>query len=107
MALSIKVGSNEISKYKVVSVETVATTTLEEMLDYEIEDYYLDAIFSQDSTPIFILREVTNREKHEFGKSFVFHIPDDDSKATYEVLSNDIQNWNEEIHNFKASLKSE
>lgn len=104
LPLSIKIGSNEISKYKVVSVETTAVTTLEETVACEIEDYYLDAIFLEDATPIFVLREVTNREKHEFGKSFVFHISDDRSEATYLELCNDIQNWNEEIHNFKLTL---
>lgn len=104
-ALSIDNCRDIVMKYLVMSVEDNVVTSLEQTIGYEVEDYYLDAIFSQDSTPIFILREVTNREKHEFGKSFIFHIPDDDSKATYEELSNDIRNWNEEIHNFKASLR--
>ena len=106
-ALSINICCDKIMKYLVMSIEETAVTTLSDMANYEIDDYYIDAIFLEDATPIFVLREVINREKHEFGKSFVFHIPDDSSKATYLELSDDIQNWNEEIHNFKATLKAE
>lgn len=105
MALSIDVATNYITKYKVISVEEETVSTFEQMVGYKLEDYFLDTIFLEDATPIFVLREVTNREKHEFGKSYIFHIPEDDSNITYLELSDDIQNWNEEIHNFKITLQ--
>ena len=103
-ALSVSEFEN-IDGYPIYSVKESVVKKLKDLIDYKIEDYYIDDIFLEDSTPIFVLREVTNREKHEFGKSFVFHVPDDGSEATYLELSNDIQNWNEEIHNFKITLQ--
>lgn len=103
-ALSINTYRDKIVKYLVLSVEDKAIAKLEQDIGYEINDYYLDAIFLEDATPIFVLREVIDREQYEFGKSFIFYIPDDDSNATYLQLSDDIQNWNEEIHNFKLTL---
>lgn len=103
-ALSVSEFEN-IDRYPIYSVEESVVKTLEDLINYEIEDYYIDDIFLEDATPIFVLREVTNREKHEFGKSYIFHIPEDDSNITYLELSVDIQNWNEEIHNFKITLQ--
>ena len=105
-ALSVSEFEN-IDRYPIYSVEESVVKTLENLINYEIEDYYIDDIFLEDTTPIFVLREVTNRDRHEFGKSYIFHIPKDDSNVTYLELSDDIQNWNEEIHNFKATLKAE
>ncbi len=107
IALSIDACQDEIMRYLVSSVENEVVVLLEQKTGHKINDYYLDAIFLEDATPIFVLREVTNREMHEFGKSFVFYISEDGSESAYFELSDDIQNWNEEIHNFKASLKSE
>ena len=106
-ALSIDTYRDKIVKYLVMSVEDEAVTFLEQKIEYQINDYYLDAVFLEDGTPIFVLREVLDREQYEFGKSFVFYISEDSSDTIYLELSDEIENWNEEINNFKTTLLAE
>lgn len=103
--LSVEMFRDKIIGYLKPSIEDETVKSLEKMIGYKMDDYYLDAIFLEDSTPIFLLREVVNREKNRFGKSYIFYIPDDISKATYLELSDDIQDWNQEIYDFKKKVK--
>lgn len=105
-ALSID-SFDEVDGYKVTLIAEKAVDTLGKMLQKNINDYYLDDVFLDDTTPIFVLREVINREKHEFGKSYVFNMEDERLEASYFELSEDINKWNEEIHNFKMTLLAE
>lgn len=107
--LSVDMYRDKIVKNSALSIQDETVMLLEQKIGCKINDYYLDTIFLEDATPIFVLREVTNRERYEFefGKSFVFCISDDKSNVTYLQLSDDIQNWNQEIRDFKISLRLE
>lgn len=102
-AISIDI-KEKVLDYPIYKAEEDAVATLEQFVGYKIDKYYLDAIFLPDATPIFVLREVESWEEITFGKSYVFSLPTEEREATYLELSNDIQNWNEEIHNFKTTL---
>ena len=97
---------DDVDGYKVTSITEQAVSTLEELLEKEIADYYLDDIFLDSNTPIFVLRIVESREPRIYGKSYVFNLSSDQMEASYFELSDDINTWNEEIHNFKMTLKT-
>lgn len=103
-ALSTDVGGKKLVGYPIYNVEESAVSTLEKFVGYQIDDYFLDAISLPDATPIFVLREVESWEEITFGKSYVFSLPTEAREASYLELSDNIQNWNEEIHNFKMTL---
>ncbi len=79
---------------------------LENTLSKDIEDYYIDVIFTPDAMPIYVLRElyqsVPDADKNVFGKSYVF-IVSDESNVIYSELTSDIDEWRELINDFKAS----
>lgn len=85
---------------------TVVIEALENTLSKDIEDYYIDVIFTQDATAIYVLRElyqsVPEANKNVFGKSYVF-IVSDESNVIYSELTSDIDEWRELINDFKAS----
>lgn len=95
---------DKVDGYKVISIEEQAISTLEKLIGKEIADYYLDDIFLNSDTPIFVLRIVEDPKTYTFGKSYVFNLSSKQNEASYFELSDDINKWNEEIYSFKQAL---
>ena len=97
-----------MKKHPIYSKEDAAIETLENLINTEIDDFYfLDDLFIDVNNPIYVLRIREDNEKDVYGKAYVFNVPDEDNNASYLELSDDINKWNEEIHDFKTSLREQ
>lgn len=96
---------SELTNYSNVNTKEKAVKALENALSQEINDYYIDAIFTSDTRPIYILRDFnqsgSKAEGNMFGKSYVF-IVSDESNAVYSELTGSIDDWRDQINTFKS-----
>ncbi len=90
-----------IENYRLYRTEKQAITDLEKSIGSQIDNYYIDMIFSADEQPIYVVRAVKSWSKEDtaiqFGESYAFRYIDNISEVSYVMLTHRIDTWNEQI----------
>lgn len=105
-ALSKELYEETVYNSTLTIVEEDIIEAWENTIGYKTEGYIFDAIFTEAAIPFFVLREVVDYgeagQHITYGKSYVFHISENKSEIIYSELSQNIADWNNEIHMFKS-----
>ncbi|MBQ7936617.1 MAG: hypothetical protein IJ333_09790 [Clostridia bacterium] len=99
-SMSIYTYMSEADSYKLYGY-------IKEEVDLQAEDFYIDAIFTEQSKPIFVLREVlelNTNQFHVYGKAYIFTLNEENELAHYVELIGAPNEWNEQIKVFKQLM---
>jgi hypothetical protein len=93
---------NGIEDYKLYQTEEKAIADLEIVTGNQIDDYYIDVIFSAHKQPVYIVRTVERWSEKgipiQFGESYAFCYSNNCSEVSYVMLTQNIGTWNEQVN---------